>query len=275
MSNAKPNYLKQSIIMKHRPNGVPTLNDFALEENTIDASSLKRGELLIKVLYLSLDPYMQGRMSLAKSYVDPLQEGDIVTGESVGVILASKSEQYKVGQTVCSMSGWQSHHVTHETAPDLYATFNDNIPLSTYLGIVGMPGRTAYLGFKHKAKAKSGETTVVSAASGAVGAIVGQLAKQQGLTVIVVASSQQKCDYVTQQLGFDHCISYLSDDFEDKLTAACPKGVDIYWEGVGGRTLNAVIPLLNRGARVPICGFIANYNNAQRLTGPQCKLSQR
>jgi len=260
-------YLNQHIIMKSRPVGAPTLNDFSLEENTVDAESLDKGQVLIKVLYLSLDPYMRGRMSLTKSYAEPLQEGDIITGESVGVIVASKSEQYSVGQTVCSMSGWQSFHVSQDNAPDLYATFTHDIPLSTYLGIVGMPGRTAYLGFKHKAKAKTGETIVVSAASGAVGSIVGQLAKQQGLTVIGVAGNQEKCDYVTQQLGFDHCLSYLADDFEANLTAACPKGIDIYWEGVGGRTLAAVIPLLNEGARVPICGFIANYNNAQALSG--------
>lgn len=159
------------------------------------------------------------------------------------------------------MSGWQSYHICGDQSYGLYPTFTDDIPLSTYLGIVGMPGRTAYLGFKHRAKPKKGETIDVSAAAGAVGAIVGQLAKQHSLHVIGLAGSNEKCDYVKQILGFDRCLSYLSDDFEQALKEACPNGVDIYWEGVGGRTLNAVVTLLNQGARVPICRFISNYND--------------
>lgn len=259
-------YLNQSVTMKTRPVGMPTLDNFAFEESSIKRNSLKDNQILIKVLYLSLDPYMRGRMSLAKSYAEPLKEGEIITGESVGVVIESKSSKYKVGQTVCSMSGWQSYHICDDQSYGLYPTFTDDIPLSTYLGIVGMPGRTAYLGFKHRAKPNTGETIVVSAASGAVGAIVGQLAKQQGLHVIGVAGSNEKCEYAKQTLGFDQCLSYLSDNFEQALKEACPDGVDIYWEGVGGRTLHAVIPLLNQGARVPICGFISNYNDTQAPT---------
>jgi NADPH-dependent curcumin reductase CurA len=261
-----PDILNQRIVMKTRPVGMPTIDDFSFENNAIYLDSLNDGQVLIKVLTLSLDPYMRGRMKAEKSYSAPLQEGEIITGESVGVVVASQSNKYSIGQTVCSMSGWQKYHIANDADIDLYPTFTDDIPLSTYLGVVGMPGRTAYLGFKHKAKPQSGETIVVSAASGAVGAIVGQLAKQQGLTVIGVAGSKEKCEYVKEELGFDHCLSYLDDNFEQLLIDSCPKGIDIYWEGVGGRTLKAVLPLLNKGARVPICGFIANYNDTETLS---------
>ena len=258
--------VNEKVIMKTRPVGEPKLADFAMQQEIINSESLTDGQVLIENSYLSLDPYMRGRMSLKKSYAEPLQEGEVITGETAGIIIASKSTKYPVGMRVCSFSGWQTHFISHEKSSLLYPAFNDQVPLSAYLGVVGMPGRTAYLGFKHKAKPQAGETIVVSAASGAVGAIVGQLAKQQGLTVIGVAGSKEKCQYVTDELGFDHCLSYQSDDFELALKDTCPQGVDIYWEGVGGRTLKAVAPLLNKGARVPICGFIANYNDTEAPT---------
>ena len=260
------NITNERIIMQTRPVGMPKLSDFLLQQEVINTDALTDGQVLIENLFLSLDPYMRGRMSLKKSYAEPLQEGEVITGEAVGIVVASKSDKYPVGMQVCSMSGWQTHFISHEKSSMLYPTFSKHVPPSAYLGVVGMPGRTAYLGFKHKAKPKAGETIVVSAASGAVGAIVGQLAKQQGLTVIGVAGSKEKCQYVKGELGFDQCLSYQSDDFEQALNNACPQGVDIYWEGVGGRTLKAVAPLLTPGARVPICGFISNYNDTQAPT---------
>ncbi|NMP15469.1 NADP-dependent oxidoreductase [Thalassotalea sp. Y01] len=253
--------INKAIVMSTRPVGMPKLADFCLQSHNIDSDDLTDGQVLIKNHYLSLDPYMRGRMSLKKSYAEPLQEGEIITGEAVGEVIASKSDKYHIGTFVCSMSGWQTHFVSHQRSSALYPVFNDQIALSAYLGVIGMPGRTAYLGFKHKAKPQPGETIVVSAASGAVGSVVGQLAKQHGLRVIGVTGSAQKCQYVKQQLGFDECLNYQADDFEQALTTTCANGIDIYWEGVGGRTLNAVAPLLNEGARVPICGFISNYND--------------
>ena len=251
----------EKIIMKVRPIGTPQLTDFELQQESLVIDDLSQGQVCIENRYLSLDPYMRGRMSLKKSYAEPLQEGEVITGEAVGIVIASKSEQYPIGTYVCAMSGWQSHFISHEKSSMLYPVFNKEIPLPAYLGVIGMPGRTAYLGFKHRAKPKQGEIIVVSAASGAVGSVVGQLAKKQGLTVIGVVGSDEKCQYVQEVLGFDLCLNYHAANFEQALQSACPNGVDIYWEGVGGRTLKAVAPLLNRGARVPICGFIANYND--------------
>jgi NADPH-dependent curcumin reductase CurA len=217
-------------------------------------------EMLVKVLWLSLDPYMRGRMSDRESYAKPVEVGGVMTGGVVGEIIESNCADYPVGTIVSGMYGWQSHAIAK---PDDFRLFKIDptlAPISTAVGTTGMPGQTAYFGLLRLGKPKTGETVVVSAASGAVGSVVGQIAKIEGCRAVGVAGGKAKCDYVVNELGFDACVDYKSDDFAAQLAAACPDGVDVYFENVGGAVLEAVAPLLNKGARVPVCGFISAYN---------------
>ena len=219
------------------------------------------GQILIKVCWLSLDPYMRGRMNDVKSYIEPMQVGDVMTGETAGVVTASNSPRWKVGDRVTAHKGWQSYIVTSGDNPALMPVDLNNGSLSAHLGVVGMPGRTAYFGLNEVGKPKSGETLAVAAASGAVGSVVGQLAKIAGLRAVGIAGGPEKCRYVKEELGFDDCIDYKQKDFPERLSAACPDGIDIYFENVGGDVTRAVAPLLKAGARAPICGYISNYND--------------
>ncbi len=248
------------IVLARRPEGEPTDDCFLVESTELP--ELEENQILIKVCWLSLDPYMRPRMNDMKSYAKPLQIGDVMTGESTGVVLESKSDKYRPGDHVAAHLGWQSHIVADADHPAVMPVDLANGTLSAHLGVVGMPGRTAYFGLREVGKPKAGETLVVAAASGAVGSVVGQMAKILGLRAVGVAGGPEKCRYVTEELGFDACIDYKADDFAEKLAAACPDGIDVYFENVGGEVTKAVAGLLNPGARVPICGYISNYNDA-------------
>ena len=251
-------YTNTQWLLDKRPEGMPEDNCWKINKQTI--TSLDKNEILIEVKYLSIDPYMRGRMNDSSSYAEPAKIGDPMTGETVGVVVESNSDLYQIGDKVCAHQGWQTHIKSKDTEPSLFKVPNSDIPLSSYLGTVGMPGRTAYFGFNKVGKPVSGETVVVSAASGAVGTVVGQLAKLQGCHVVGVAGGNEKCSYVKDVLGFDECVDYKAGNLMDDLKNACPNGIDIYFENVGGEVTRAVAPLLNSGARVPICGFISQYN---------------
>ena len=252
--------INKRVIFAKRPQGEPGDDCFRMEESPLP--ELKDGQILIKVCYLSLDPYMRGRMNDVKSYVEPMQVGDVMTGESTGMVMASNSPKWKVGDPIAAHKGWQSHILCHGDSSALMPVDLANGSLSAHLGVVGMPGRTAYLGLTEVGKPKEGETLVVAAASGAVGSVVGQLAKILGLRAVGIAGGPDKCRYVKDELGFDDCIDYKGGDLAKGLVAACPDGIDIYFENVGGEVTRAVAPLLRPGARAPICGYISNYNDA-------------
>eukprot|EP00698_Gefionella_okellyi_P025281 TRINITY_DN9211_c0_g1_i1.p2 TRINITY_DN9211_c0_g1~~TRINITY_DN9211_c0_g1_i1.p2 ORF type:complete len:294 (-),score=58.41 TRINITY_DN9211_c0_g1_i1:35-916(-) len=202
---------------------------------------------------------MRMRMSTAKSYSDDkLEPGDIMTGETVGRVMESTSDKVKVGQSVKYFSGWVSHY---KAPAAKLQPVDASFPLSAYLHVLGMTGITAYIGLLRFGQPQRGETVVVSAASGAVGSVVGQIAKLKGCRVVGVAGAKEKCDFCVDELGFDACVSYKAADFKEQLKRACPKGVDVYFENVGGDTLDAVLPLFNKKARMPVCGFISQYND--------------
>ena len=252
------NYLNTQYLLDKRPSGMPDDDCWKLHQEAI--TSLEKNEILIEAKYLSIDPYMRGRMNEGASYAAPTKIGEPMAGETVGIVVESKSNIFKVGDKVCAHMGWQTYIKTKDTNPVLLKVPESSIPLSTYLGTVGMPGRTAYFGLNRVGKPKAGETLVVSAASGAVGTVVGQLAKSYGLKVIGIAGGPEKCSFVKDELGFDACIDYKAGNLVADLKDACPNGVDIYFENVGGEVTRAIAPLLNKGSRVPVCGFISQYN---------------
>ena len=252
-------YTNKQWLLDKRPKGMP--GDECWKLNEVETLPLKKGEVLIKVLYLSIDPYMRGRMNDGESYAAPAALGEPMTGESVGIVIESESDKFIKGDYLCVHRGWQTHIVVSDDEPTLFKADPSIVPLQTYLGTVGMPGRTAYFGLLRVGMPKSGETIVVSAASGAVGSVVGQMGKILGCRVIGVAGGEKKCSYVKDELGFDDCIDYKAEGMEEKLKEACPEGVDIYFENVGGPVSKAVSKLLNEGSRVPICGFISAYNS--------------
>jgi NADPH-dependent curcumin reductase CurA len=247
------------VFLAQRPIGEPTEECFGLRE--IEIPELGDNQILIRVCWLSLDPYMRGRMHDVKSYADPLQIGDVIVGESTGVVLKSTSPDFVEGDAVAAHMGWQSHIVASADDPRLMRVDLNNGSLSAHLGVVGMTGRTAYFGLTEVGKPQPGETLVVAAASGAVGSAVGQIAKIKGLRAVGIAGGPEKCRYVKEELKFDACIDYKAGNLAAELAATCPDGIDIYFENVGGDVTKAVAPLLNPGARVPICGYISNYND--------------
>src|SRR5580693_3865255 len=248
------------IVLASRPHGWPSPENFRLEESSMPA--LGEGEVRVRNQYLSLDPYMRGRMNDAKSYAIPQMLNETMGGASVGEVVESRSGQFAVGDTVRGMLGWSEYGVSK--AEGLGKVDTRQIPLSAYLGVVGMPGMTAWYGYNKIMEPKAGETVVVSAASGAVGSVVGQLARVAGVRVVGVAGGADKCRFVTEELKFDACIDYKTAADAKSLAAmiatAAPKGVDAHFENVGGDVLNAVMTLLNPFARVAICGLIADYN---------------
>ena len=247
------------VLFAKRPLGEPDDDCFKIDE--VEIPALGPNEILIKTCWLSLDPYMRGRMNDMKSYTEPMQIGDVMTGESTGIVEQSNSDKWQVGDRVAAHMGWQTYIVAKGDDARLMKVDLDNGTLSAHLGVVGMPGRTAYFGLTEVGKPKLGETLVVAAASGAVGSAVGQIAKILGLRSIGIAGGSEKCRYVKEELQFDDCLDYKSGNFAEKLGLACPDGVDIYFENVGGEVTKTVAPLLNEGARVPICGYISNYND--------------
>ena len=256
--------INQKWVLAKRPTGEPAEDCFRLEEESV--GEISEGEILVEIKYLSLDPYMRGRMREGKSYAEPIKIGEIITGECAGVVIESRSPRWNVGDTLTVHEGWQSLARVDGEAATLLPSDTHLAPLSAWLGPVGMPGRTAYFGLQRVGKPKQGETLVVSAASGAVGSVVGQIGRLHGLHVVGVAGGAKKCADCVEELGFDACIDYKAAAFEKELSAACPNGVDIYFENVGGAVTRAVARLLNQGARVPICGFVSLYNSEEDIT---------
>ena len=256
-------YLNTQYLLDKRPKGMPDDDCWRMHQEKI--TGLDINEILIEVKYLSIDPYMRGRMNDGVSYASPAQLGEPMTGETAGVVVKSRSNLYKVGDKVCTHKGWQTYIKTKDTDLALIKVPDSNHPLSLHLGTLGMPGRTAYFGLNRVAKPKQGDTLVVSAASGAVGSVVGQLGKIYGCNVIGVAGGPEKCLYVKEVLKFDECIDYKAGNLDEQIAKACPKGIDIYFENVGGNVTRAIAPLLNKNARVPVCGFISQYNEDDML----------
>jgi NADPH-dependent curcumin reductase CurA len=254
----------KQIVLASRPKGPPTAENFRLE--TVPMPALPTGGLLLRVLYLSLDPYMRGRMDDAKSYAKPVGVGEVMSGESVCEITASDRPGYAVGDIVLAHTGWRTHAAW--SGPALRKLDPKLAPITTGLGVLGMPGFTAYSGLYVIGKPKAGETVVVAAASGPVGALVGQLAKMVGARAVGIAGGAEKCRYLIEELRFDAAIDHKAADFPEKLAAACPKGIDVYFENVGGAVWQAVLPLLNTYARVPVCGLIAQYSATGQSAGP-------
>lgn len=246
----------QRVVLASRPSGAPTLDNFRLE--TVTVRDLDDGEVLVQTLYLSLDPYMRMRMNDGDSYADPVQIGEVMFGGTVGRILKSRRRGYAEGDLVTGYTGWQSLAVTDDP---LLARLSGNMAQpSLALSLLGMPGFTAYHGLLNIGRPKPGNTVVVAAATGAVGSVVGQIAKIKGCRAVGIAGGRDKCAYAVEELGFDACIDHRSPSFAADLRAACPDGIDIYFENVGGDLLRAVLPLLNDFARMPLCGLIAWYN---------------
>ena len=245
------------IVLTSRPVGEPKPSDFRLEEFPVPQPG--PGQLLLRTKWLSLDPYMRGRMSDAPSYAKPVGIDEVMEGGTVGEVAASNNDSYKPGDIVLAHTGWQTHALSNGAG--LRKLDPKVAPISTALGVLGMPGMTAYAGLLEIGKPRGGETVVVSAASGAVGSVVGQIAKVKGARAVGIAGGPDKCKYVKEELGFDDCIDHRAPDFAEKLKAACPKGIDVYFENVGGAVFEAVFPLLNAFARIPVCGLISEYNN--------------
>jgi NADPH-dependent curcumin reductase len=242
------------VLLASRPEGWVSEANFRIEEAPLPEP--REGEVLVKNLWLSLDPYMRGRMSAAKSYAKGVEIGEVMVGQTVGEVIESRQPQLKIGDKVLTQLGWQLHGCAREVTklPEGKA------PLSYYLGIIGMPGMTAYFGLKEIGQPKPGETVVVSAASGAVGSVVGQLAKLWGCRTMGIAGGPRKCDYVTRELGFDACIDYKAGDLRAAVEERCAKGVDVYFDNVGGEILDTLLPRMNLFGRIVLCGTISDYN---------------
>ncbi len=245
------------VLLASRPRGWVSEADFRLEEAPVPQPA--EGEVLVKNLWLSLDPYMRGRMSDAKSYVKGVDIGEVMVGQTVAEVLESRNAALRPGDKVLTQLGWQLYGVTREATK----VDEKRAPLSYYLGILGMPGMTAYFGLKELGQPKPGETVVVSAASGAVGSVVGQLAMLWGCRAVGIAGGQRKCDYVTRELGFDACVDYKAANVADALKRACPAGVDVYFDNVGGEVFDILLTQMNLFSRVVVCGLISEYNATQ------------
>ncbi|TKB07945.1 NADP-dependent oxidoreductase [Desulforhopalus sp. IMCC35007] len=256
--------INRRIVLASRPKGAPVQDNFRIEECAIP--SLKEGELLLRSIYLSLDPYMRGRMSDAPSYAPPVAIDEVMVGGTVCQVEASRNPDYTEGEWVLAYTGWQLYAVSDGTGLTKLGT-NPAKP-SFALGILGMPGFTAYMGLLDIGKPKGGDTLVVAAATGPVGATVGQIGKLKGCRVVGVAGGSEKCSYAKETLGFDECLDHRDPDFADKLKVACPDGIDIYFENVGGKVFDTVLPLLNVGARIPVCGLVSRYNATKLPDGP-------
>ncbi len=255
---------RQAWVLRQYPTGMPDGNTFELITSAIPAPGA--GEVVTRNHYLSIDPYMRGRLSTRKSYAPSVQIGEVMTGETVGEVIASADPAFSVGDIVVGARGWETHSVSKAAA--LTKLTGTLAPLSTYLGVLGMPGVTAYYAMKDIGAPKAGETVLISAASGAVGAVAGQIAKRAGCRVVGIAGGPEKCLYVQEQLGFDACVDHRADDLTAAIADACPKGVDVYYENVGGAVQAAAFANLNFFARVIMCGMVAQYNATELPPGP-------
>ncbi len=252
-----------------RPSGAPGKDNFKLQVGALP--EIDDGQLLLRTVYLSLDPYMRGRMSDADSYAEPVAIGDVMVGGTVNRVVASKHPDYQEGDWVLSYTvGWQDYGVSDGAM--LFKLDPRHGPVSHALGVLGMPGFTAYMGLMDIGLPKAGETLVVAAATGPVGATVAQIGKILGCRVVAIAGGEQKRQYL-ETLGVDVALDHRAEDFAAQLSAACPKGIDVYYENVGGKVFDAVLPLLNTNARIPLCGLVAHYNQSELPAGPD-RLSQ-
>jgi NADPH-dependent curcumin reductase CurA len=249
----------RQILLTSRPSGEPSQDNFQLVETDIPKPG--SGQMLLRTIYLSLDPYMRGRMNAGPSYSAPVEIGEVMVGQSVCEVVESNVPNCRSGDIVLASTGWQEYSLSD--GEDTRKIDRSLVPLSYALGVLGMPGFTAYAGLLNIGKPQSGETVVVAAASGAVGSVVGQIAKIKGCRVVGVAGGEQKCRFVRDELGFDACFDHRQPDLTERLKAACPNGIDVYFENVGGEILDAILPLLNNFARIPVCGLIAHYSDRE------------
>ncbi|HKQ23587.1 MAG TPA: NADP-dependent oxidoreductase [Burkholderiales bacterium] len=247
------------VLLASRPTGWVEESNFRIVET--DMPKPGPGEVLVKNLWLSLDPYMRGRMNAVKSYTKYVEIGEVMVGGTVGQVVESSNPKFKPGDHVVGSLGWQLHAISN--GEGLAVVDPKLVPLSAYLGVCGMPGGTAWIGLLEHCAPKTGETVLVSAATGAVGGVVGQLAKLQGCRAVGIAGGARKCEYAVKELGFDACVDYKAGNLQDDLKAACPNGVDNYFENVGGEVLDAAFRVLNPFSRVALCGLIAEYNSTE------------
>ena len=259
--------LNTRVLLKSRPTGMPRVSDFEIVQSPLPAPG--PGEVLARTIYLSLDPYMRGRMNEGRSYAKPADLGQVMVGGTVSEILESNHPGFARGDFVVGYDGWQAYAVS--TSAGMRKLDPRQAPISTALGVLGMPGMTAYVGLLDIGQPRAGETVVVSAAAGAVGSAVGQIAKIKGCRVVGIAGARAKCEHVERDLGFDACVSYRTDDLFGALREACPQGIDVYFENVGGAVLDAVLRLINQGARIPLCGLISQYNATETTPGPNIR----
>jgi len=261
MNTSKP--MNRRILLNSRPACAPNLTDFRIE--SIARPEAASGQVLLRTLYLSLDPYMRGRMSDAPSYAAPVALGDVMVGGTVSRVEDSRHPDFQAGDLILGYSGWQDYAISDGKGLTKLDRGMEHPSLA--LGVLGMPGFTAYMGLLDIGQPKSGETVVVAAATGAVGSVVGQIAKLKGCRVVGIAGSPEKCRFAVADLGFSACIDHRSAEFKQQLATACPKGIDVYFENVGGPVFDAVLPLLNTLARVPLCGLISHYNDTMLPRG--------
>ena len=252
-----------------RPVGEPKREDFAFDTEAV--GEIADGQLLVKIFYLSLDPAMRGWMNDARSYIAPVGLGDVMRAGGIGTVILSKHPKFLAGDTVSGMLNVQEYVISD--GKGMVKVDPKLAPLTTYLNVLGMPGMTAYFGLLESGQPKAGETLVVSGASGAVGATVGQVGKILGLRVVGIAGGKEKCDYAINEFGFDACIDYKNQDVRKALKETCPGGIDIYFDNVGGEILDIVLTRINLKARIVICGAISQYNNTEPVKGPSNYLS--
>lgn len=252
------------VVLASRPTGLPSVADFRIEDGAIP--QITDGQILLRILYLSLDPYMRGRMDAAESYAPPVEIGAVMEGGTVAAVVESRHPDFSPGDIVLSHSGWQSYSVSDGIG--LRKLDPAAAPVSTALGVLGMPGFTAYAGLLTIGQPKAGETVVVAAASGPVGSAVGQIARIKGARAVGIVGGPEKLAFARDELKFDAVVDHRSPDFADQLRHACPQGIDVYFENVSGTVWDAVFPLLNTFARIPVCGLIAQYNETGPFPGP-------
>ena len=256
--------IAEQIVLASRPLGEPRPQNFRMQQARLP--TLQPGQVLLQTLWLSLDPYMRGQMDEGESYAPRVKLGEVMKADTVSRVVESRHADLKTGDIVDGYNFWETFTVSNGTG--LRKVDPDVGSISTALGVLGMPGQTAYTGLLNIGRPKRGETLVVAAASGPVGSLVGQIGKLHGCHVVGIAGGAEKCRYVMEELGFDIALDHHDDDLEDRLRAACPNGIDIYFENVGGRVWNAVFPLLNDFARIPVCGLVAHYNDVEPPAGP-------
>ncbi|WP_410741005.1 NADP-dependent oxidoreductase [Citrobacter koseri] len=257
-------YRNRRWVLASRPHGAPVESNFRMEED--DVATPGEGQVLLRTIFLSLDPYMRGRMSDEPSYSQPVEIDGVMVGGTVSRVVESSHPDYRPGEWVLSYSGWQDYDISDGKG---LVKLGDNPEHPSWaLGVLGMPGFTAYMGLLDIGQPKAGETLVVAAATGPVGATVGQIGKLKGCHVVGVAGGAEKCRYATEILGFDICLDHHAADFAEQLAKACPQGIDVYYENVGGKVFDAVLPLLNTSARIPLCGLVSGYNATKLPDGP-------